>query len=165
MPDLVPYLWILWLALAFAFVVIELLSLEFVFLMLAVGSLGGLVASLAGAPWWLQIVIVLVVSVVLLVTLRPALLRALRRGQDPTPSNVDALLGLAGRVVAPVGEGTGLVKLANGDTWSARPAVAGSRFETGTAVTVTAIEGSIAVVAVARGNPEPSEQPARKGDV
>src|SRR4051794_11406088 len=42
-PDLTHYLWIGWLALAVVFVIIELVTLEFTFLMLAAGALiGGL---------------------------------------------------------------------------------------------------------------------------
>ena len=53
--DLTQYLWILWLALVVLFVVIELLTLEFTFLMIAAGSLlGGLGSNLLGWPWWVQ---------------------------------------------------------------------------------------------------------------
>ena len=55
LPDLTQYLWILWLALAVLFVIIELLTLEFTFLMLAAGTLiGGLGTNLLGGPWWLD---------------------------------------------------------------------------------------------------------------
>ena len=47
---LATYSWIVWLALILVFVIIEVMSLEFTFLMLAIGSLGGLVAGLVGAP-------------------------------------------------------------------------------------------------------------------
>ena len=39
MPDLTQYMWIGWLALAVVFIIIELVTLEFTFLMLAAGSL------------------------------------------------------------------------------------------------------------------------------
>jgi membrane protein implicated in regulation of membrane protease activity len=43
LPDLTQYLWIAWLVLAVVFVIIELLTLEFTFLMLAAGAvIGGL---------------------------------------------------------------------------------------------------------------------------
>jgi membrane protein implicated in regulation of membrane protease activity len=153
-PDLTSYLWIVWLVFVFLFVIIELLTLEFTFLMIAAGSLGGLAANLLGAEWWLQILIALILSVLLILTIRPVLLRRLRRGEDPTPSNVEALLGMSGRVLLPIGETGGQVKLLNGDTWTARlshltesrEVVAGER------VVVTAIEGSTAIVVPAERN-------------
>jgi hypothetical protein len=51
LPDLTQYLWIAWLVLALVFVIIELLTLEFTFLMLAAGTLvGGLGVNLLGGP-------------------------------------------------------------------------------------------------------------------
>ena len=56
LPDLTQYLWIVWLVLAGIFIIIELLTLEFTFLMIGAGSLiGGLGVNLLGGPWWLQI--------------------------------------------------------------------------------------------------------------
>ena len=56
LPDLTQYMWIAWLVLAILFVIVELLTLEFTFLMLAAGTLiGGLGVNLLGGVWWLQI--------------------------------------------------------------------------------------------------------------
>jgi membrane protein implicated in regulation of membrane protease activity len=144
------YAWIGWLVLILIFVTVEMLSLDFVFLMLAVGSVGGLVSGLFGVPWWWQLVIAAALSVLLLFTLRPPLLHALRRGGDPTPSNVDALLGSTGQVVLTTSGSTGQVKLSNGETWTARLA-AGSTVPivVGAPVIVIAIDGATAVVAPA----------------
>ncbi|GAB3601803.1 NfeD family protein [Microbacterium aureliae] len=121
LPDLTQYLWILWLSLAFVFVIIELLSLEFTFLMLAAGTLvGGLGVNLLGGPWWLQIGAAAALSALLLFTIRPLLLRALRRSSAAVPMNVDALYGMGGRVMTAFVDGAGSVKLDNGETWTAR---------------------------------------------
>jgi membrane protein implicated in regulation of membrane protease activity len=148
---LAEYAWILWLALILLFIIIEMLSLELTFLMLGIGSLGGLLSGLLGAPLWLQIVLAAVLSVLLLFGLKPALLRALDRGGDPTPSNVDALLGMSGLVVTTVGEFGGHVKLANGETWTARvsPTTDLPELVEGQRVLVTAIDGATAFVAPA----------------
>ncbi|GEP25632.1 NfeD family protein [Cryobacterium levicorallinum] len=151
MVDLTDYLWILWLVFILVAVTIELLSLEFTFLMISIGSLGGLAANLLGLEWWLQIVVAAGLSVLLLLTIRPFLLRALRRGGDPALSNIDALIGMTGRVVATVTQTSGLVKLANGETWTARlvgPAgtTDNGSVDPGQAITVHLIEGSTAVV-------------------
>lgn len=151
------YAWIAWLVLILVFVIIEMLSLDFVFLMLAIGSLGGLISGLFGLPWWAQLVVAAVLSILLLFVLRPPLLHALRRGGDPAPSNVDALLGQEGRVVQTFGaDGRGLVKLANGEVWTSRLAASDvfattSDVQPGERVLVTAIEGATAVVIPASG--------------
>ena len=149
MVDLTDYLWILWLVFILVAITIELLSLEFTFLMISIGSLGGLAADLLGLDWWLQIVVAAGLSVLLLLTIRPFLLRALRKGGDPALSNIDALIGMTGRVVSTVTETGGLVKLANGETWTARLLLAGASIEPGQPVNVHRIEGSTAVVILA----------------
>lgn len=137
--------WIGWLVLILVFLVIEMLTLDFTFLMLSIGGLAGLGADLLGAPIWLQVIIAALVAAALVLFLRPPLLRRLRRGEDPTPSNVDALLGLSGRVASTVSAHGGQVKLANGDVWTARTDD-GSEVEPGTVIRVSRIEGATAFV-------------------
>ena len=158
---LTSWAWVFWLALILVFLVIEVLSLSFVFLMLAVGSVGGLVAGLLGAQWYVGFVVAAVLSLLLLFFVRPPLLRLTHRGADPTRSNIDALLGTAGAVVVPFQEGRGQVKLANGETWTARLSphhaealVAGDR------VQVDSIDGATAVVSPVTTPPAPTERSA-----
>lgn len=147
------FAWIFWLALILIFVIIEVATVDFTFLMLAIGSAGGLVVGLFGAPWWAQVIVAGVLALILLFVLRPALHRALRRGGDAAPTNVEALLGLGGTVTTAFTDGQGHVKLANGETWTAKlsagyhadgvgslPVLLGER------VVVTAIDGATAVV-------------------
>ncbi|MBW9093881.1 NfeD family protein [Microbacterium jejuense] len=149
--------WIGWLVLILVFLVIEMLTLDFTFLMLSIGGLAGLAADLLGAPVWLQVIIAAVAGALLILFLRPPLLRRLRRGEDPTPSNVDALIGIGGLVVSTVGAHSGQVKLANGDVWTAR--AEGGELEPGTRVLVSRIDGATAVVRVAEAitPPHPEE--------
>lgn len=151
---LTEYAWIIWLAVILIFVIIEVSSLEFTFLMLAIGSLGGLMAGLVGAPGWLQVVIAAVLSVLLLFVLKPTLTRRLHRGGDAARSNVDALMGIDGTVVVDFSDGQGQVKLANGETWTARlsPVTELRAVEAGERVIVTAIDGATAVVVPAERN-------------
>lgn len=146
--DLTQYIWIVWLVFILVAVIIELITLEFTFLMIAAGSLGGLGANLLGADWWVQIVVAAVLSVLLILLIRPVLLRKLRRGEDTTPSNIDALMGMDGRVVISLGDSPGQVKLANGEVWTSRlsPLTEYRVVDEGERVVVTAIEGSTAVV-------------------
>ncbi|NYD66130.1 NfeD family protein [Agromyces atrinae] len=148
MIDITDYLWIIWLSFIVICVIIELLTLEFTFLMIAFGSIAGLGAELLGWEWWVQILLAAIVSVLLLFTIRPLLLKKLRTGEDPTPSNIAALLGMRGRVVSPIVETGGLVKLANGETWTARIASSTEQrtIETGEDVLVTVVDGATVVV-------------------
>jgi membrane protein implicated in regulation of membrane protease activity len=144
---LVTYGWVLWLALILVFVIIEVFTLDFTFLMLAGGSVGGLVASILTAPLWAQILTAAILGLLLLFAIRPALLRAFRKGGDPTKSNIEAVLGLTGTVVKEFADARGQVKLANGEIWTSRLAdgESGELLE-GERVVVTAIEGATAVV-------------------
>jgi len=147
--DLTQYLWILWLALVILFVVIEVLTFEFTFLMLGLGSLlGGLGSNLLGAPWWAQIASAAVISALLLFTIRPALLRALRKGGDPAASNLDRLRGIGGTVHLRFDRGSGQVRLDNGEIWTARLAsgAAAEPLAEGDRVVVTLIDGATAEV-------------------
>lgn len=148
------YAWIIWLVLILLFVTIEMVSLDLTFLMIATGSFGGLLTGLIGAPWWLQLVIAAVLSMLLLLGIRPPLLRILRRGGDTMKTNVDALLGLDGRVVSSIGATGGQVRLANGETWTARlsPGADQRVIEPGERVLVTEIDGATAVVIPAERN-------------
>lgn len=156
LPDLTDYLWIVWLVLALLFVIIELLTLEFTFLMLAAGTLiGGLGINLLGGPWWAQVLAAAVIAALLLFTIRPLLLRALHRSSTLHPTNVDALYGLGARVMAPFIEGSGSVKLDNGETWTARLVGDDPGLVAGSRVVVTAVKGATVEV-----TPDKTREPA-----
>lgn len=148
------YGWIVWFALILVFVIIEVMTVDFTFLMLAAGSAGALILGLVGPPFWAQTIFAGILSLLLLFLVRPPLQRALSRGGDHTPTNVEALLGLGGTVTTAFVSGQGHVKLANGETWTARLSAAVAVFpvETGERVVVTAIEGATAVVIPAERN-------------
>ncbi|GAA3902316.1 NfeD family protein [Microbacterium invictum] len=149
LPDLTQYMWIVWLVLALLFVIVELMTLEFTFLMLAAGTLiGGLGVNLLGGPWWLQVLMAAAVSGLLLFTIRPLLLRALRRSSALQPTNVDALYGISARVLVPFVDGDGSVKLDNGETWTAR-LIDGdaTQLDVGSRVVVRAVRGATVEVA------------------
>ncbi len=146
------YAWVFWVGLILIFIIVEMLTVDFTFLMVAVGSVGGLLGSLVHLPWWVQVLIAAILAVLLIFTVRPPLLRALKRGGDPARSNTDALLGLTGTVIADFTGTLGHIKLANGETWTARLAGAPvgttrTHFLTaGDSVVVTAIDGATAIV-------------------
>jgi membrane protein implicated in regulation of membrane protease activity len=151
---------IIWIALILVFGVVEIFTLDFVFIMIAAGSAGGLIATLVGAPWWVSVVIAAAVSLLLLGLVRPRVLRLLNRGADPHRTGVAGLIGMAGQVaVAFTSTAPGQVRLSNGETWSARIEPQDSTGNPadrtpplGTPVVVTAIEGSTAIVRLAERN-------------
>ena len=139
MDVITEYAWIAWLVLILVFVIIEILSLEFTFLMLALGGTVGLLSGLLGAPWWLQLLIAAAAALLLLLAVRPPLLRALQRGADPAKSNVDALLGMPGLVLSTV-------------TPHDSPA---SSLEPGTRIVLSVVDGATAVVVPVPTHPAP----------
>jgi len=145
MQGIEEWSWIGWIVLIALFLVIEMLTLDFTFLMLALGSSVGLVSDLTGVPIWAQVIIAAMAAAALILLLRPPLLRRLHRNEDPTKSNMDAIIGLSGVVIMDVTSLTGQVKLSNGDTWSAR-AADGGVLPASTPIVVVTIEGATAHV-------------------
>ena len=150
---LMMYSWIFWVGLLLLFVIVEVITVDFTFLMLAGGCVGGLGAGLLSAPFWAQILIAGVLALLLLFVVRPAIKRSLGRGADQTPTNVAALLGIGGTVTTPFVAGQGHVKLTNGETWTARlsQTIINRPVDAGERVVVTAIEGATAIVVPAEG--------------
>lgn len=144
--DVTAYLWLVWLVIVLTAVVIELLTLEFTFLMIAAGSLiGGLGTNLLGADWWVQVAVAAVVTALLLFTIRPVLLRTVAKNDPLIPTNVDALAGMSGVVVSDFVGQSGSVKLRNGETWTARTENPAG-FAEGDQVSVIRVEGATVVV-------------------
>ncbi|MGO1629559.1 MULTISPECIES: NfeD family protein [unclassified Microbacterium] len=144
--DLVTdYAWIGWIAIIAILLVIEMLSGELTFLMLSIGGVAGVVSSLLGAPIWLQVIVVAVVAVVLLLFIRPPLLKRVKRPRDPQKFNVDALMGIAGTVQQAVSPTTGTVKLSNGQTWTARTSTA-RQIPSGALIYVQQVSGATVYV-------------------
>ena len=146
--DVWTWAWVAWLVVALIFFIIEMLTLEFTFLMLGLGSVGGLLSSLTGLPWWAQVIIAGAVACLLLFLVRPVLLKRLHDSGDPVKLNVAGLVGMQGEVIRPFNRGRGNVRLVNGDDWTARlaPNSPPRDPDVGERIVVTAIEGATAVV-------------------
>ena len=137
--------WLWWVGIGLLFVVVEIVSLGLVLIMFAGGAFAAAVVSALGGPFWLQIVTFAVVSGLLLLALRPWLLRHLRHRMPLVETNVAAQVGRPAVVLAEVGPLGGRIKL-SGEVWSARSAREGLVLAAGTDVRVVRIDGATAIV-------------------
>lgn len=121
------------------FLIAEASTVSMTTLWFAIGALAALIASAAGGELWLQIVLFLAVSALLLALLRPIA----KRYFTPrlTRTNVDAVVGKTGRVTVAIDNvsGRGQVKL-EGQEWTAR-SESGEEIGEGAQVKVCRIEG------------------------
>ncbi|MFC7623133.1 NfeD family protein [Microlunatus sp. GCM10028923] len=139
------HVWAIWLALALLLGIAEILSLDLVLIMLAVGALAGAgVAVVAPDLWWLQIGVATAVSLITLLLLRPTLLDKVRN-MPGYRSSTDKLLGASGVAMSAIDKSGGEVKL-DGISWSARPYDSSMVIDAGTEIEVYEIDGAIAVV-------------------
>jgi membrane protein implicated in regulation of membrane protease activity len=134
--------WLVWLGVGLALVAIEAVTVDFTFLMLAGGALGGSVAAAFGAPLPVQAIVAALVAVVLLATVRPWLKHRFIVG-EPQRMGVEAHIGRSAFVIDRVTQSGGRVKL-GGETWSAR--TSGASIEPGEEVVVDSIDGATAIV-------------------
>jgi membrane protein implicated in regulation of membrane protease activity len=135
---------LVWLVVGLVLVAAELVSGEFVLLMLGGGALVAAGASLVVSPA-ISAVVFGVASVVLLLGLRPALRRRLDRSVPHTPTRSEALVGGSATVVARVDGHGGRVRIGD-DEWSARSYDETQVIEPGERVTVVRISGATALV-------------------
>ncbi|MGI9084010.1 MAG: NfeD family protein [Aeromicrobium sp.] len=135
--------WVGWLGIAVALSVVELMSLDLVLLMFALGAVGAAVVAGLGGPLWLAILVFVVVSLALLLLVRPPLVQRLHAGPTLKTGHQN-LVGRDAVVIEPVNSETGRVRLAS-EIWSAR-ADGGESFDTGSEVHVIRIDGATAVV-------------------
>jgi membrane protein implicated in regulation of membrane protease activity len=136
---------VIWLIFALGLAGAEALTGDMFLLMLSGGALAAGGSSwLLHLPTWTDGAVFLVVSVLLLVLVRPALRRHLTPAKAIT-TGVEALEGKSALVLDRVAHDEGQVKL-DGQVWTARPLNDGDVFEPGEQVTVLHINGATAVV-------------------
>ncbi|WP_263120619.1 NfeD family protein [Cellulomonas sp. RIT-PI-Y] len=136
--------WLLWLGGALLLAVLEIFTLDLLFIMLAAGAAAGAIGAAAGLPLVWQIVLAAAVALLMMFALRPFLLRHLRTRVDLVETNVAAMTGKPGTVLQPTDGAGGRVKI-GGEVWSARTED-GDVLAAGDQVRVTRIDGATAVV-------------------
>ncbi len=136
---------VIWLIFALVLAGAEALSGHMFLLMLGGGALAASATSwLTDWPVWADGTVFLIVSVLLLVLVRPALVRRLTPARSPQ-MGIKALEGKNALVLDRVTRDEGQVKL-DGQVWTARPLNDGDVYEPGESVTVVHIDGATAVV-------------------
>ena len=133
------YGWLIWIGLMILFAIVEAATVDMVSIWFAGGAIVAMLAQLLGASWQVQLSLFLVVSAVLLASLRPFV----RKYVTPkkTATNADMVLGQEACLIEPVDnlKGTGTLKL-DGKVWTARSADE-SVIPAGTLVKVVKLEG------------------------
>jgi len=137
--------WAAWLSAAVLLGVAEMLSLDLVLIMLAVGATAGMVTAILGAPVAVQFLVAAGVSVAMLGLVRPSLAKKLHGGPELTLGH-DKLVGQRGEVTEEIsGLHNGRIKLA-GEIWTAAPYDDHVTIAPGETVEVLQIKGATAYV-------------------
>lgn len=137
---------LIWAALGLIAVVVEMLVLDFTFLLLGIAAGGAALAAALGAGLPLQLAVFGVLAILGLAVVRPIVRKRFKPTRH-TKTNVDALIGAHAKVLEEVTPDGGLVLL-NGEHWSARVDRHASRLsiEPGVMVHVLRIDGATAIV-------------------
>lgn len=131
---------ILWLILLILCIVIELGTLGLTTIWFAGGAFVAVVASIFGAPLYLQIILFLVISFVLLFFTRPIAVKYFNK--DRVKTNVESMIGCQAIVISEIDnlQGIGRVTV-KGQEWSAKTVEDGMSLPVGAVVEVLAVSG------------------------
>jgi membrane protein implicated in regulation of membrane protease activity len=137
--------WEAWLAAAFVLGLLELVSMDLILIMLAVGAIAGMLTAALDAPAAAQVLVAAGTSLAMLALVRPSLTKRLESGPDLRLGH-GKLVGTQGVVTETItAHSPGRVRLA-GDVWSAEPYDETLIIEPGETVEVFEIRGATAYV-------------------
>lgn len=131
---------VLWLVIMIACLIIEIATLGLTTIWFAGGALAATVTALIGLPLYVQAIVFILVSVVLIYFTRPIAVKHFNK--DRIKTNAESLVGLQAIVISEIDnlQGTGQVTI-NGLEWSARSVSDLEKFPVGTVVHIVAIQG------------------------
>lgn len=131
---------ICWLAVLIVLLLVEIATLGLTTIWFAGGALVACVAALLHASIWVQIVLFLVVSVLLLLFTRPVAVRYMNKNR--TKTNVDSMAGKEAVVTEDIDnlKAQGVVQV-NGLEWTARAGNNQDVIPKGSVVEVTRVDG------------------------
>ncbi len=131
---------VIWFAAVIVFLIIEGVTYQLVSIYLAAGAVGGLVMYILGFDFMPQMIVFLIVSVLLLILVRPISVKAMKNG-GRLRTNTDSLIGKKVYITKTVDNimdsGEGRV---NGSDWSVR-SDSGAVIAAGKTAVVERIEG------------------------
>ena len=133
-----------WIVVAVAMAVVEAATVQLVSVWFVGGALAAIVVKLLGGPLWAQVLAFGLVTLGLLLMLRPLVKQYLNK--DTTKTNVDALVGRKALVIERIDnlQATGRIKL-DGADWTAR-SVDGTVIEEQSEVVIRSVQGVKALV-------------------
>ena len=130
---------IFWLILVAVMLVVEIFTMGLTTIWFSLGAVAAAIAAGLGAPLWVQILLFTVVSVVIMILVRPFALKVMDRNR--TKTNIDEVIGKQAEVIEPIDnqKEQGKVRF-RGVEWMAR-SVDGSTVAAGDVVTVEEVSG------------------------
>lgn len=130
----------LWLVLLVVFLVIEIATMGLTTIWFAAGAVVATLLALVHAPFWLQLIAFLLVSMVMLIFTRPVAVKYFNR--DRVRTNVESMIGKEAIVVYEVDNLQGLGRvIVGGQEWSARSTQNDIKIPVGAVGIVKAIDG------------------------
>ena len=131
--------YIFWIVAVVVFTILEAITAQLVSVWFIAGSIAALISRWLGAPFYLQLIVFVVVSAVTLVLTRPFIKKHLKPKNEPT--NADRVIGQTGVVTEKIENlsASGLVKV-DGQTWTAR-SIDDSVIDEGKQVEIKKIDG------------------------
>ena len=136
--------WIIWLVIAVAFAVGEVLTMGFFLAPFAAGALAAALVAVLGGGFVVSGIAFLAVSAIAFLGLRPIARRHMKLPAQ-LRTGTAALVGKSGTVVETVNADAGCVRI-DGEVWTARPYDEDESFEAGQRVRVLQIRGATALV-------------------
>ena len=139
------YMWIIWLVLFVAMLIIEAIGPSLVSIWFALGAVIALILSfIPEVAWWIEVIVFVVISIATLLALRPILKRYIKRNNYNT--NIDSFTGKRGYVIEDITYlRPGAVKI--GDvSWTAIPVNKDEKIVENEIIEVVAVNGNKLIV-------------------
>lgn len=139
------YMWIVWLSLLIIMILVEAMGPALVSIWFAVGALVSLIVSfIPNVPWWVEVIVFVVVSTIALLTVRPLSKRYFKR--NTIKSNADSLVGKRGLLKEEIKPyNPGVCKI-NDVLWTAVSANEQETIAKDSVVEVVAIQGNKLII-------------------
>lgn len=130
----------IWLIILVVCIIIEIITMGLTTIWFAGGALVSAIAAAFSAPLWLQIILFLVVSLILLYLTRPIAVKYFNK--DRVKTNAESLVGQQAIVISEIDnlQGIGQVTV-GGQEWSARSVDENKSLPVGSVVMIRAISG------------------------